>query len=45
MELPQVKEGHYNREADLLLSSLALGLRAVRDSYENEIRIEDDNDD
>jgi uncharacterized protein YsxB (DUF464 family) len=39
MELPRIKEGHRNREADLLLESMALGLRSVRDSYGNEIEI------
>ena len=42
MDLPRIRNGKRNREADLLLESLALGLRSVKASYSNEIEIEDD---
>ena len=41
-DLPRVREGRRCPEADLLLESMALGLRSVKDNYRSEIEIEDD---
>ena len=45
LQLPQVKEGHISPKADLLLESMALGLRSVKENYNSEIEIKDDSHD
>ena len=42
LELPKVKEGHDSLKADLLLETMALGLRSVKENYNSEIEIKDD---
>ena len=43
VDLSRVKDGHKNKDANLLLESLILGLQSVKDKYGSEIEIEDDN--
>ena len=45
LELPQVKEGQINFKANLLLESMVLGLKSVKENYNSEIEIKDDNHD
>ena len=42
VELPRIREGCSSPEADLLLESMALGLRSVKENYSDEIEIKDD---
>ena len=41
LELPQIKEEHDNPKVDLLLEAMALGLRSVKENYDNEIELTD----
>ena len=40
--LPEVRDGAKSGKADILLESMALGLRSVKENYDNEIEIKDD---
>ena len=42
VELPKIKKGKESPGANLLLEAMALGLRSVKESYSDEIEIEDD---
>ena len=37
--MPRIKKGGENREAELLMASMALGLRSIREEYPEEIEI------
>lgn len=41
-ELPGIKNGNESHDADLLLSSMALGLRGIQMEYEGQITLIDD---
>ena len=45
LELPHIIEGNHNPEADILLESFALGLRSVKETYNNQIELKDDKHD
>ena len=41
IELPRMKSGHRNNEANLLLESMVLGLQLIKEKYSDEIEIVD----
>ena len=41
LELPQIKEGQISEKADLLLESMALGLRSLMESYSKDIEVKE----
>jgi len=41
LELPEIEAGGDNREADLLLSSMLLGLNHIREQYPSQVTIND----
>ena len=41
VRLPEITAGRYGRDADLLLSSMLLGLNHIKDQYPSQIKIED----
>jgi len=40
--MPGLKDGGENREAELLMASMALGLRSLAEEYPKEIKIQED---